>query len=313
MNSKKFDYVKYARVVSTKIEKTIPDTVKEEHKKFLTDTIYKFAFMSGEAISKDDVFQTDIEFYKSVVNYISQWSYYSGLQIIDSTIPEEKWNDILQYEAALVFNFLLDSIASGKFDDPNFPSIFEKEVYPGFSERLNEYTGQGYNFKIDHMILKNTNKETFKNKIDYFAQKSSPINIIFKRKPSPVAEILLVIFVLSLIPLLIFEMPFWSIDFALTLLFSIAVVMLMTSLYINKPVESVAYPSIILISSVFKLILSVAVVRQIFLYSEAGEIIDFLVYVLSKEQIYIGGIILISLAIIQLFFILNGCQNNIRF
>ena len=67
---------------------------------------------------------------------------------------------------------------------------------------------------------------------------------------NPVTELALAGFVVVLILILLIEMPTWVIDFSIALNITLGIVLLMISLYIQKPLELAAFPSIILINNV---------------------------------------------------------------
>jgi len=73
----------------------------------------------------------------------------------------------------------------------------------------------------------------------------------------PISEIFLAFFVLMLILILIMEMPSIVIDFSISLNITLGIVLLMISLYVQKPLELAAFPSIILIGTMFRLCLSI--------------------------------------------------------
>ncbi len=77
----------------------------------------------------------------------------------------------------------------------------------------------------------------------------------------PISEILLAVFVLTLILILIIEMPNWVINFSISLNITLGIILLMISLYVQKPLELAAFPSIILIGTMFRLVLSIASTR----------------------------------------------------
>jgi flagellar biosynthesis protein FlhA len=65
------------------------------------------------------------------------------------------------------------------------------------------------------------------------------------------SEIVLGIFVLGLITILIVELPAFIIDFCISLNITIGIILLMISLYVQRPLELAAFPSIILVGTLF--------------------------------------------------------------
>ena len=83
------------------------------------------------------------------------------------------------------------------------------------------------------------------------------------KSSNPISEIALAGFVIILILILLLEMPNWVINFSISFNITLGVVLLMISLYVNKPLELAAFPSILLIGTVFRLVLSIASTRLI--------------------------------------------------
>ena len=91
---------------------------------------------------------------------------------------------------------------------------------------------------------------------------------------NPISEIALAIFVILLILILLMEMPNWVINFSISLNITLGIVLLMISLYVQKPLELAAFPSIILIGTMFRLVLSIASTRLILAKGDAGQVIE---------------------------------------
>ena len=80
---------------------------------------------------------------------------------------------------------------------------------------------------------------------------------------NPVSEVLMALFVIALILILLIEVPNWIINFSISLNIAFVVVLLMFSLYVQKTLELASFPSIILIGTMFRLVLSIASTRLI--------------------------------------------------
>ena len=80
-------------------------------------------------------------------------------------------------------------------------------------------------------------------------------------KNSMISEIGLALFVILLIILLICELPPIVVNFAISFNITLGILLLMFSLYIQKPLELSSFPSIILIGTMFRLVLSIASTR----------------------------------------------------
>lgn len=84
------------------------------------------------------------------------------------------------------------------------------------------------------------------------------------------SEIMFAIAIMSIIFLLIFPIPKGLLSFMLAISISLSVVILMTVLFIQKPLELSSFPSILLISAIFRLALNIASTRLILSHGHEG-------------------------------------------
>ena len=127
-------------------------------------------------------------------------------------------------------------------------------------------------------------------------------------KPSMISEIGLAIFVILLIVLLIVELPSWIVNFAISFNITLGILLLMISLYIQRPLELASFPSIILIGTMFRLVLSIASTRLILAKGEAGEVIDAFGNFVTGGNLVVGFVIFIIITIVQFMVITKGSE-----
>ena len=125
---------------------------------------------------------------------------------------------------------------------------------------------------------------------------------------NPISEISLAIFVVCLILILLIEVPNWVINFSISLNITLGIVLLMISLYIQKPLELAAFPSIILIGTMFRLVLGIASTRLILAKGEAGEVIHAFGTFVTGGNMVVGGVIFIIITVVQFMVITKGAE-----
>lgn len=124
----------------------------------------------------------------------------------------------------------------------------------------------------------------------------------------PVAEIILGILVLGLVCILVFELPAWMVDFCISLNLSIGIVLLMMSLYVQRPLDMAAFPSLILIATLFRLCLGIASTRLILSKGEAGEVIAAFGQFVTGGNLVVGAVIFLIITIVQFLVITKGSE-----
>ena len=125
---------------------------------------------------------------------------------------------------------------------------------------------------------------------------------------NPISEIFLAIFVIVLILILLIEMPNWVINFSISLNITLGIVLLMISLYVQKPLELAAFPSIILIGTMFRLVLSIASTRLILEKGDAGEVIHAFGSFVTGGNMVVGGVIFLIITVVQFMVITKGAE-----
>ena len=122
------------------------------------------------------------------------------------------------------------------------------------------------------------------------------------------SEIFLALFVMTLVLILIMEMPNWVINFSISLNITLGIVLLMISLYVQKPLELAAFPSIILLGTMFRLVLSIASTRLILAKGDAGEVVHAFGTFVTGGNMIVGGVIFLIITVVQFMVITKGAE-----
>ena len=125
---------------------------------------------------------------------------------------------------------------------------------------------------------------------------------------NPISELGLAGFVVVLILILLIEMPNWVIDFSIALNITLGIVLLMISLYIQKPLELASFPSIILMGTMYRLVLSIASTRLILAKGEAGATIHAFGQFVTGGNMVVGAVIFLIITVVQFMVITKGAE-----
>ncbi len=129
-----------------------------------------------------------------------------------------------------------------------------------------------------------------------------------QQQSNPISEIALAGFVIILILILLLEMPNWVINFSISFNITLGIVLLMISLYVNKPLELAAFPSILLIGTVFRLVLSIASTRLILAKGDAGQVVEAFGHFVTGGNMVVGGVIFLIITVVQFMVITKGAE-----
>ncbi|MEM0950744.1 MAG: flagellar biosynthesis protein FlhA [Cyanobacteria bacterium P01_H01_bin.74] len=127
-------------------------------------------------------------------------------------------------------------------------------------------------------------------------------------KTPEITEIILGALILLLVVILLMPLPTFILDMIITLNISIGIILLMMSIYVQKPLDMAAFPSIILVGTMFRLALGIASTRSILATGEAGGIVDTFGKFVTGGNIVVGVVIFIIITIVQFMVITKGAE-----
>ena len=122
------------------------------------------------------------------------------------------------------------------------------------------------------------------------------------------ADIVLALLVVMVVGLLIVPMPTWIIDLLICANISIALVMLLISLYISNVLSLSSFPTILLVATLFRLGLNVATARLILLNADAGEVITAFGEFSVRGNFVVGIVIFLLLMLVNMLVIAKGSE-----
>ena len=124
-------------------------------------------------------------------------------------------------------------------------------------------------------------------------------------------DLALAIGVMTIIVVLILPLPAFLLDFALAISITFSVLVLMTSLFIQRPLEFSAFPTVLLIATMLRLALNLASTRLILSHGHdgtdaAGKVIEAFGHFVMQGNFVIGVIVFAILVIVNFVVITKG-------
>lgn len=117
------------------------------------------------------------------------------------------------------------------------------------------------------------------------------------------------IFVLIIVVLLIVPLPTWALDMMFIINLALSLVILLTTMYIKESLEFSIFPSLLLITTLFRIGLNVASTRNILLNDGyAGEVIKTFGEFVIQSNIVVGLVIFLIIVIVQFVVITKGSE-----
>ena len=121
-------------------------------------------------------------------------------------------------------------------------------------------------------------------------------------------DVILGVCVVGILAVLIIPIPTWLLDILLSINIALAIVVMLSTIYLRNPVDFIVFPSLLLILTLFRLSLNVASTRLILSQANAGAVIDAFGGFVTAGSYIVGFIIFSILVVIQFVVITRGAS-----
>ncbi len=122
------------------------------------------------------------------------------------------------------------------------------------------------------------------------------------------SDIGMAMLVILIVVMMIIPLPTWLLDILLSLNITLGVVVLLATFYAQRALDLAAFPTMLLIVTLFRLALNVSTTRLILLQANAGQIISaFGTFVVGGNYV-VGAVVFLILVIIQFIVITKGAE-----
>ncbi|WP_200954625.1 MULTISPECIES: flagellar biosynthesis protein FlhA [unclassified Nocardioides] len=112
--------------------------------------------------------------------------------------------------------------------------------------------------------------------------------------------------IVMIVVMLVVPLPAMLLDVLIALNITGALLVLMVAMFIHKPLEFAAFPSVILVMTLFRLALNVSATRLVLVDGYAGKVIDTFGHFVVGGSLIVGLIVFSILLVIQFIVITNG-------
>jgi type III secretion protein V len=125
---------------------------------------------------------------------------------------------------------------------------------------------------------------------------------------APRADLALALLVLAVIAMMVVPLPTWFVDLAIALNLGFSVLLIAAALYVREPLGMAAFPSLLLLSTLYRLSLNVASTRLILLQADAGRVIEAFGHFVVRGDYRVGALVFLMLTLIQFIVIARGAE-----
>ncbi|EUD04096.1 EscV/YscV/HrcV family type III secretion system export apparatus protein [Providencia alcalifaciens] len=121
-------------------------------------------------------------------------------------------------------------------------------------------------------------------------------------------ELIILLLMVMIIAMFIIPLPTYLVDFLLALNMVLAILVLMGSFYIDRILSFSTFPAVLLITTLFRLALSISTSRLILIEADAGEIIATFGQFVIGESLAVGFVVFSIVTIVQFIVITKGSE-----
>lgn len=122
------------------------------------------------------------------------------------------------------------------------------------------------------------------------------------------ADLVMVFMVACVFGMIIVPMPTWLLDVLLVINLTLGMMILLVSLYITEALRLASFPTILLISTLFRLALNISSTRLILLYGNAGDVIEAFGQFVAGGNFVVGGILFLIITLVNFLVIAKGAE-----
>src|SRR5699024_1688793 len=112
--------------------------------------------------------------------------------------------------------------------------------------------------------------------------------------------------VVGIVMLLVVPLPAAMLDVLIVVNITFSLVILLTTMYVKRPLDFSVFPSLLLVATLFRLGLNVASTRLVLRDAYAGDVIEAFGHFVVGGSLIIGLVIFLILVVIQFVVITNG-------
>lgn len=131
-------------------------------------------------------------------------------------------------------------------------------------------------------------------------------NFLIRLRSHP--ELFILVLIVVIISMLVIPLPTFLVDFLIGLNIVLSILVFLASFYIDRILSFSTFPSVLLITTLFRLALSVSTSRLILNDADAGEIIETFGEFVIGENLVVGFVIFAIVTIVQFMVITKGAE-----
>jgi type III secretion protein V len=125
---------------------------------------------------------------------------------------------------------------------------------------------------------------------------------------SKYADMIMAVMIVGVLGMIMVPMPTWVLDILLVVNLSLGVIIILVALSITDALKLASFPTILLISTLYRLALNISSTRLILSNGAAGEVIEAFGQVVTQGNYVVGGILFLIITLVNFLVIAKGAE-----
>jgi type III secretion protein V len=121
-------------------------------------------------------------------------------------------------------------------------------------------------------------------------------------------DIVLAFVLVAVVFMMILPLPTWLVDTLIAINMTLSAILLMVAMYLPSPLAFSSFPSVLLITTLFRLAISISTTRLILLQGDAGHIVETFGNFVVGGNLVVGLVVFLILTIVQFIVITKGAE-----
>lgn len=122
------------------------------------------------------------------------------------------------------------------------------------------------------------------------------------------SDLALAMAIIAIIMMLIFPVPPHVIDVLISINLAVSIVLIFVGIYIQKAVQLTIFPSLLLLTTLYRLGVNISSTRQILLHANAGKIIHAFGAFIVGGNYVVGAVVFLIITIVQFIVVTKGAE-----
>ncbi len=121
-------------------------------------------------------------------------------------------------------------------------------------------------------------------------------------------DLVLVALIVLVVGMMVMPLPTFLMDIMITLNMSVAIIIMLVSIHLHTPLQFSTFPAVLLISTLFRLAISISTTRLILIQGDAGSVIRTFGEIVIGGNLVVGLVIFLIITVVQFLVITKGAD-----